>query len=236
MADAPASHPAGGAGRGAARYRRHRVLLAAVSAAVVAAAGGGLWWWSARDPLTLPATACWSLLDRNDLRPLTDRASGTFGVRYAEGPDGGSGGAGLRAGGHDQTCLVQRDHSVLLDLKVGPLTDLSYHVDYGPGAVPVTEPVPRRLDLGQDVQGWMWPDGTVHLAFRCENPVADGRSLPYAEVRVWGDSRLTDPTLPSMHRARLDIALKAARAAVTAYPCHNPVAFPAAEAADRAAH
>ncbi|MFI6844518.1 hypothetical protein OG535_27555 [Kitasatospora sp. NBC_00085] len=93
----------------------------------------------------------------------------------------------------------------------------------------MTESVPRRLDLGQDVQGWMWQDGTVHLAFRCENPVAADLDRPYVEIHVWGDFRLTDRTLPSMHRARLDIALKAAKGAVTAYPCRNPIAFPSAE-------
>lgn len=235
MADAPASPPAGGAGRRAAWYRRHPLVLAAVTAVAVAAAGGGLW-WSARDPLTLPATACWSLLDRNDLKPLTDRASGTFGVRYTGGGEAGEPSqdpGGLRAGGHDQTCLVKRDHSVLLDLTVRPLTGLIYDTDYRPGAVQVTDPAPRRMDLGQDVQGWMWSDGTVHLAFRCENPVADDQT-PYVEVRVWGDFRLTDWKQPSLHRARLDIGLKAAKAAVTAYPCTNPIAFPSAQVVEEA--
>ncbi|MBV6698706.1 hypothetical protein [Kitasatospora aureofaciens] len=221
MPDTPeASIESGPSERRVAWYRRRRMVFAVVLTVVVGA-GSGLWWWASRDPLKLPASACWSLLDQNDLRSLAGAAQGTYTVRHGE-HDGDE--IALLPGIRSQTCTVAQDYRVLSGVTVRLWDKLTYHDVYEANADPAAR---RQSDLGPDIQGLWEEDSRMRLAFLCDNPAAELTHLTYLEVVVWGDSELVDPKLPSVRQARLDAALKVAKAAATTNACVNPVHFPA---------
>ncbi|MFD8082224.1 hypothetical protein ACFV4F_11065 [Kitasatospora sp. NPDC059722] len=204
----------------AVRYRQRRLVLAMVLALVVGG-GGGLWWWASHDSLNLPESACWSILDQNDLRSLAGAARGTYTVRYGEhrGDENS-----LQPGLQNQTCTVEEDHHVLSGVTVRPWGKLTYHDVYDANADPAAK---RQSDLGPDIQGLWEEHGRMRLAFLCDNPAANLTHLTYLEVMVWGDSELVDPELPSVRQARLNTALKTAKTAASTSGCVNPIHFPA---------
>lgn len=204
-------------------HLRRRTVSAVVLAAVVGASSG-LWWWASRDPLKLPASACWSVLDRDDLRRLVGDGGGTFTTHS-------------RTGGHDddesrfdladrgKTCVVEGDRKTLLEVEVRLLDETFFH-EYEAGHTPARFAPETPLELGPDILGRQ-SISTIRLAFRCENLTTRDQGLSALEVQVSEDSRITDSKQASIQQARLDIALKVAKAASErAYPCLKKVEFP----------
>ncbi|MEU8514314.1 hypothetical protein AB0C76_22375 [Kitasatospora sp. NPDC048722] len=206
--------------RKAVWYRRRRLVLAVVLAVVVGG-GGGVWRWASRDSLNLPESACWSILDQNDLHSLAGATQGTYTVRYGEHSGDEK---TLQAGLQSQTCTVADDHHVLIGVTVRLWDKLTYHDVYEANADPRAQ---RQSNLGPDVQGLWEEHGRIRLAFPCDNPAAALTHLTYLEVVVWGDSEIVDPELPSVRQARLDTALKTAKTAASTNECVNPIHFPA---------
>ncbi|AUY52305.1 hypothetical protein [Streptomyces sp. CB01881] len=217
-------------------HRRPRARLVVGSlVCVLALAGSYLWWSSSQDPLKLPASACWSLLDRNDLRPLAAKAQGTFAVHYTKDGFHSIGQqATIQPGERTQYCAVSRDsehYESLLDVTVHRINRLDYRNIYEEEPSPDHRAKWARLDLGPDVKGLWGMKEQVQVAFRCDSPANVDPGYPYLEVMVGAWSEQVDPKQASVHQARLDIALKVARAAAAARPCQNPVAFPSADVA-----
>ncbi|MFJ3792434.1 hypothetical protein [Kitasatospora sp. NPDC090091] len=191
----------------------------------LALAGSGVWWWQEKEPppVELPGSACWSVLDRADLAAFGGRAHGRFDVSY---PREGSH-ERLQPSESDQECLVGQAVVGLLSVYMRPLGELGYRSDFAPGST-LGQVVPvERLDFGADVRGFVNWNGSVRLAFRCENAVYAALGRPFLEIGTGTDDRATDPESPQARQALIDIALKLAKAAALSYPCSNPVRFPA---------
>ncbi|MFJ9774798.1 hypothetical protein ACIRVF_26735 [Kitasatospora sp. NPDC101157] len=187
--------------------------------------GGGTWWWASRDPLKLPDSACWSLVDRSDLLPLAGDAGGTFAVRHrTEGQyDDGS---RFTPGVRHQTCVVDGHQRVLLVLDVWGIDEDSFHREYELGFRMPSWAPEQQLSLGPDLKAWAGVNAT-RLAFRCDNLVARDKDVAAVEIAVEGGLRTADVKSASGQQARLDIALKVARQTVDrSLLCQNKVAFP----------
>ncbi|WP_030247246.1 hypothetical protein [Streptomyces sp. NRRL S-350] len=195
--------------------RNGRRWLAAGAAAVVLA-GAGWWWRSAQAPAELPASACWSVLTRADLKPLAEGEHGTFAVSYWLDDDG----TRLRPSPKEweQSCEVRRSpEDTVLRIVVEPLGDSAMQGRFAPSGTD------GPLDFGPDVQGLV-RQAKASLGFRCDNPETASTSAPYVEIEV--GTRFTRPVPDRSHRAILDIALKTAKAVVASYPCSNPLHLP----------
>ncbi|MFB7619498.1 hypothetical protein [Kitasatospora sp. NPDC056181] len=222
--------------------RRTRVWLEVGSLACVLALAGSYFWWPASsqdplmppDPLMLPDSACWSLLDRNDLQPLAGTAQGTFSVQVTEGFNSVGPQASFQPGEQSQYCAVTRDNESLLLVSVHRINSRDHLNLYEKGPSPEYRAEAALLGLGPDVGGLWTMKEQVQLAFRCDNPANPDQGYPYLEVIVGANSEHVDPKQASVHQARLDIALKVARAAAVARPCQNPVAIPSADDAKKA--
>ncbi|MFE6054716.1 hypothetical protein ACFQ6N_28510 [Kitasatospora sp. NPDC056446] len=201
---------------------------AAVALAVAAVVGGGLLVWKPWQSVTLPEHACWSVLGKDDLKPIA-------------GPDGTvrepvpsehiatptkSENASTRS-----SCIVWREKGYLLDIDIKPAwagIDADRAEDARAGKV-------TPLDLGAGAVGWVGVSDenrrqTARLYVRCDFEMRSdyGRPAPqYFDVRVTGD--VVDGTSPArVRQAYADIALKVGRAAATAYECRNTAQLPVA--------
>lgn len=205
------------------RRSRVRPWHAAVALAVVAAVGGGLWAWKPWQSVELPKSACWGVLDANDLKPLAGpdgKATEPTPSRRIATPASGS---------RDYRCLVSwPDATILLDVDVRPARDridADRKNDAGSGAV-------TPLDFGADTTGWITAsriapgNAAVRLYVPCDYdaPKDDSDQPPpkYIGVLVSGDT-VHGASLDKAHQAYADIALKIGRAAATAYECRNTV-------------
>lgn len=224
MPEAPGGDAEAAVSTRKARRPRRRPLLAAVLAVVVGV-GGGMWWWSSRDPLKLPASACWSLVDQSDLRALAGDSGGTYTVSYSsDGRD--DDGSRFTPGVRTQMCVVKGNHRELLDIRVQAMTEAVFHEQYERGHRPVGRGSEKQLDLGPDLKTWASVDA-IRLAFRCDNLVTRDEGLVGVEFTLEEDGRITDARKPSVQQARLDIVLRAAKeSAERALPCLNTVKFP----------
>ncbi|MFJ9774713.1 hypothetical protein ACIRVF_26300 [Kitasatospora sp. NPDC101157] len=206
------------------RRLRRRWLVAGVAAVVLLAGAGFGWWWrSVHTPAELPASACWSVLTRDDLKPLAEHVQGTFVESRPHDAD-----EHLQPHHGDIDCVLRRRSGEspgksLLWVQVDAQPDFVWKDEYGPDARS-SGPGVNRLDFGPDVQGWVGPK-FVQLAFRCDNPENAARRFPYATVGV-RPGEVTDATSEKVHRAVLDIALKTAKAVVADFPCSNPLHLP----------
>ncbi|MFF2147082.1 hypothetical protein [Kitasatospora sp. NPDC058190] len=197
---------------------RQRWLAAKVAVVVLAGAGFGWWWRSAHAPAELPASACWSVLTRADLKPLAEDEHGTFAASYWLDDDGKR----LRPtpSEYEQSCEVRRSPGdTILRVGVRSVNESAMQTLYGWGSE-VSYP---RLDFGADVQGWVGVE-KVGLGLRCDNPETARMEAPYVGVEV--STRYTRPVPDGSHRAILDILLKTAKAVVADFPCSNPVHLP----------
>jgi hypothetical protein len=191
-----------------------------LSAGVVAVllAGVGWWWRSAHAPAELPASACWSVLTRADLKPLAEGKHGTFAASYWLNDDGKR----LRPDPkeYEQSCEVRRSpEDTIVRVDVRSVNESAMKLLYGPES----QVSHSRLDFGADVQGWVTGE-KVGLGFRCDNPESTGMQAPYVGVEV--STPYTRPVPDRSHRAVLDIALKTAKAVVADFPCSNPLHLP----------
>ncbi|MFE7529762.1 hypothetical protein ACFU7Y_29220 [Kitasatospora sp. NPDC057542] len=208
------------------RRSRVRPWHAAVALAVAAAVGGGLWAWKPWQSVELPQSACWGVLDANDLKPLAGPDGKAVEPRPAREiatpmkPASGS---------RDSRCRIMwPGATILLDAEVRPARD---RIDAdrrndasGGSATP--------LDFGPGTTGWVVDsknvDGnaSVRLYVPCDfdAPRDDSDQPPpkYFGVLVSGDV-VDGASLGKAHQAYADIALKIGRAAAVAYECRNTV-------------
>ncbi|MFI9160660.1 hypothetical protein [Kitasatospora aureofaciens] len=182
---------------------------------LIAGAGLGLWWRSVHAAAELPASACWSVLTRADLKPLANDAHGTFVEHYWLNY-----GARLHPTVNGQSCEVRRElEAPIVQINVWSMDEFDMNAVYGAGA----KKPKGRLDFGADVQGWAGQDD-VSLGFRCDNPETTRLGAPYVGVQVF--TRDNSPKSDSSHRAVLGIALKYAKAVVVDFSCSNPLHLP----------
>ncbi|WBP89573.1 hypothetical protein [Kitasatospora cathayae] len=204
------------------RRLRRRWLAAGIAAAVLLAGAVFGWWWrSDEPPAELPASACWWVLTRDDLKPLAEHVHGTFVESQPHDEH-------LQPNHGDIDCVLRRKSGEglgesLLWVQVDAQPDFMWKDKYGPDASS-SGPGINRLDFGPDVQGWVGRQ-FVQMAFRCDNPENAARRFPYTTVGI-RSGEATEATSEKVHRAVLDIALKYAKAVVASYPCSNPLHLP----------
>ncbi len=212
------------------RFSRRAGIRITVAAVVVVAAVVGLWWkpWQSA---TLPQSACWGMLSRDDLKPLAG-ADGTAGVRTS----GNTPVSLLKSGPKpltlpDAECAVSWNRNkTLLMVSVDPQStaDMQGAEEQG-----LQSQAPNNLGSGILL---LWQGNTVIAFFRCGG--ITWPDSPYAEVEVSGGSfplSGDDQYAPKSDMdAYASIALKVSKAIAKQLPCTNTLTFPQSAPTDTA--
>ncbi len=205
------------------RFGRRAWITIAVAALVAVAAVVGLWWkpWQS---VTLPQSACWGILSKDDLKPLAG-ADGTAVARTS----GSTVVSTLKSGSNQGTppnaqCAVSwNQNRTLLSINVDPQSAADMKAAEDPGLL-----TQAPVNLGSGVV-LLWQQDAAIVYFRCEG--ITWPDFPYAEVQVDGGPfalyyQAEEHASKSDMNAYANIALNVSEAVAKQVPCANTLDFP----------
>ncbi|MFF2348771.1 hypothetical protein ACFVVL_03200 [Kitasatospora sp. NPDC058115] len=194
------------------RRNRGRLAVAAVFTALVLI-GGGLWVWKPWQSVELPASACWGLIERDQVRPLV----GDDGKGHETEVIGDLSGRSS----HAQCGIAWQPGYTAVVVNVFQTDERSYRSDL---EMYDAAPDPGRsrylpIDFGTGVKGWLQEGLQPVLTFPCDSGRQPLARNVYRKISVSGAFFLSDLSAKKRTQVFVDVAHRTAREIVRQEGC-----------------
>ncbi|MFJ3792143.1 hypothetical protein [Kitasatospora sp. NPDC090091] len=187
--------------------------ISTASALVLVLAVAGLWQWKPWQSVDLPASSCWGLLTRDQVRPLVgDDGKGT---EWSTGGD-------LSARTPDVTCAIAwqpKGGVAAVEVKVRQENESSHRSVVEELTRKSTSGEAKPLRFGDGTEAWLRLGFFPTVLIRCDSHHQAQPDAVYRRIEVSGDLTLSDLSDQKRAQAFVDLAHRTAKEIVRQEGC-----------------
>ncbi|MFJ8434804.1 hypothetical protein ACIQ9P_26235 [Kitasatospora sp. NPDC094019] len=196
------------------RRARRRRRLAVIGLPLLVAAGASAWLWKPWQSVELPESACWSMVTKEDLKPLAGDDGTAHVVERGDLSGKPSGSCAVRWNGPKGRAL--------LNVSVLRVSEHVYTSVQNDTLDPGRDGHPRLLAFGAGAGGVITSDSNVDLVLRCSESTADSTDGPsYRQVVVSGAPANGTSGAVAVREAHVRLAWHIAAAAIDREGCRG---------------